>query len=460
MRKIYLTLCLLLVASLSAIAQNFAVTFQVDMSQVAVVGDTVSVAGNFQAAAGFPSDWTPGSTILTDANSDNVYDITVQLPAGTYEYKFLNGAAWGTDEGVPGSCQVNGNRGITVSGATTIPVVCFGQCAACPTVVDTVDVTFQVDMRYRTIDPTVSVAGDFQGDVPGAGWSDWTPGSTVLSDPNNDSIYTLTVRLPEGTYAYKYLNGSAWGTDESVPSGCAVNNNREVVVVGPGPQVIPVHCFASCAAACIAPLPAINVTFRVNMSNEIVNVNGLFVAGSFQNPAWVKDTLLMTDANSDMVYEITQSIVPSEYQFKYYNGNAGDPDGETADFLSLGCGASNGIGGFNRVLNITGQLTDTILPIWDFNACSATVSTPEAATTSFSVYPNPFSTSTVIELNRWERTAYDVRVISVTGQVVLERKGLRTNRTEISREGMQSGMYFVELRDAQGRATTQKIIVL
>ena len=68
MRKIYLTLCLLLVASLSAMAQNFAVTFQVDMSQVAVVDDTVSVAGNFQAAAGFPADWTPGSTILTDAS--------------------------------------------------------------------------------------------------------------------------------------------------------------------------------------------------------------------------------------------------------------------------------------------------------------------------------------------------------------------------------------------------------
>ena len=155
------------------------------------------------------------------ANSDNVYDITVQLPAGTYEYKFLNGAAWGTDEGVPGSCQVNGKPWQSLSRAPR-PSQWYASASAplAPTAVDTVDVTFQVDMRYRTIDPTVSVAGDFQGDVPGAGWSDWTPGATTLSDPNNDSIYTLTVRLPEGTYAYKYLNGSAWGTDESVPSGC------------------------------------------------------------------------------------------------------------------------------------------------------------------------------------------------------------------------------------------------
>ena len=363
MRKIYLSLCLLLAVAMPALAQNFNVTFQVDMNAVAVLNDTVSVAGSFQAAAGFPADWTPGSTILTDANSDGVFDITVQLPAGSYEYKFLNGSNWGTDEGVPGACQVNGNRGLTVTGDMTIAVVCFGSCVACPTIVDTTDVTFQVDMRYRTIQATVSIAGDFQGDVPGAGWSDWTPGATTLSDSNNDSIYTLTVRLPAGTYAYKYINGTAWGQDESVPGACAVNNNRELVVSGTAPIVIPVHCFASCAAACVAPLPAINVTFRVNMSNEIVSANGVFVAGSFQNPAWVKDTLQMLDGNADQVFEYTTSIIPNEYQFKYYNGNTGDDVGEGFTALSGSCVTSNGIGGYNRVLNITGRLTDTILPI-------------------------------------------------------------------------------------------------
>jgi hypothetical protein len=457
MRKIYLSLCLLLAVAMPAIAQNFNVTFQVDMNTQALIADTVSVAGNFQAAAGFPSDWTPGSTLLTDANMDGVYEVTVQVPAGSYEYKFLNGAAWGTDEGVPGGCAVGGNRGVTVAGDMTIPVVCFGQCAACPTTVDTVEVTFQVDMHYLTIAPMVTIAGDFQGDVPGAGWSDWTPGITELTDANNDSIYELTVRLPEGTYAYKYINGSAWGQDESVPSGCAVNNNRELVVAGPGPIVIPVHCFASCGA-CIAPLPAINVTFRVNMANEIVSANGVFVAGSFQNPAWVKDTLRMTGPGSILSY--TVSLIPAEYQFKYYNGNGGDPDGETTDFLAAGCGASNGVGGFNRVLDITGQLTDTILPTYDYNTCNIiAASAQEPNATSFSVYPNPFSNTAVIELNRWERTAFDLRVISVTGQVVMERKALRTSRVEISAEGMNAGMYFVELRDAKGRTTTQKVIV-
>jgi hypothetical protein len=460
MRKIYFTLCLLLAAAFPAVAQNFNVTFQVDMQNVAVIDDTVSVAGSFQAAAGFPADWTPGSTILTDGNSDLVYDITVQIPAGSYEYKFLNGAAWGTDEGIPGACNVNGNRGVTVAGDTTISVVCFGSCTACPTVVDTVDVTFQVEMRYLTIASMVTVAGDFQGDVPGMGWGDWTPGITELTDGNNDSVYTLTVRLPEGTYAYKYINGNAWGQDESVPSACSVNNNRELIVTGPGPIVIPAHCFASCSA-CVAPLPPINVTFRVDMSNEIVNANGVFVAGSFQNPAWVKDTLQMLDPDQNGIYEFTQSLVPNEYQHKFYNGPGGDPDGETFDFLAGGCGVSNGVGGFNRELQLTGRLTDTILPVFIYNTCNTpSVSNQEKEeATLFSVYPNPFHTSTIVELQRYDRKAFDIRMVNVTGQVVMERKGIRSSQVEITREGLNSGLYFLELRDSQGRQTTHKVVI-
>lgn len=460
MRKIYVSICTLLALGFSANAQNFNVTFQVDMNTQAVVDDTVSVAGSFQAAAGFPSDWTPGATILTDANSDGVYDLTVQLPAGTYEYKFLNGAAWGTDEGVPGACAVNGNRGLTVSGDVTLPVVCFGSCTACPTTVDTVSVTFQVDMNNETTSGAVTVAGDFQSDAVGQGWSDWTPGISNLTDANSDGVWELTVMLPEGTYAYKYINGTAWGQDESVPSGCAVNNNRELVVAGPGPIVLPLHCYAACDT-CVPPLPAINVTFRVDMSNEIVASTGLYVAGSFQNPAWVKDTLQLTDANSDGVYERTESIVPNEYQYKYYNGDGGDPDGESANFLDLGCGVSNGIGGWNRLLNITGRLTDTILPIYDYNTCltPATARDDAASFTNVNVYPNPFSSTAVIELQRNDRSAYSMRLVSITGQVLVAREGLRNDRIELDRQGIQSGLYFIELRDAKGRQVTKKVII-
>lgn len=458
MKKIYALLIALLAFGLTAEAQMFPVTFQVDMSNETVGGD-VTVAGNFQVAAGYASDWTPGITVLTDGNNDDIYDLTVMLPAGSYEFKYLNGSAWGTDEGVPGACAVNGNRGVTVSGSTTQPVVCFGSCAACPSGVDTVTVTFQVDMSNETAADSVTVAGDWQGDAVGQGWSDWTPGISVLTDPDNDDIYTLTVDLPEGTYQYKYLNGVAWGTDESVPSSCASNNNRELVVAGPGPVVVPVNCFAGCGA-CIPPLPPINVTFQVDMSNEIVSVNGLNVAGSFQNPAWDKDALGMTDANNDGIYVHTESIVPGEYQYKFFNGGSTDPnDGEFGGIDPGSCATSNGLGGFNRVLDITGMLNDTILPVYEFNSCN-TLATAivDSELEGVEAYPNPFSNFATLRLNGYDGMPYSARIINVVGQSVWEMENITASEVTLDRAGLNSGVYFLEV-SKDGRTKSVKLII-
>lgn len=442
-----------------ASAQTFSVTFQVDMQNVATVADTVSVAGNFQAAAGFASDWTPGITILTDPDLDMVYTGTFTLPAGSYEYKFINGVAWGDDESVPGACQVNGNRGVTVSGNTVIPVDCFNACGACVTSVDTFMVTLAVNMSNETVGDTVSAAGDFQGAAVGMGWNNWTPGQTVLTDPDMDDIYTVTFMIPEGTYAFKYINGTAWGQDESVPSACAVNNNREMNITS-DTTIGPV-CFATCADTCTPPLPAINVTFRVNMSNEIVNSGGLFVSGSFQNPSWVKDTLEMLDGNTDLVYEYTHSIVPGEYQYKYYNGPNGDPDGETANFEMLGCGVSNGVGGYNRLLDISGRLTDTILPIYDFNDCASSVAIDDeiANEAFFNLFPNPMSQEATVLFSNQGGQAYQMLITSVTGQVMRKVDGIRGHKVVIRKEDLSSGLYFVTLQSENGARFTRKVII-
>ena len=99
-------------------AQNYNVTFRVDMNQQSSVSTNgVHVAGDFQAAAGFPGDWNPATTALNDADQDGIYEVTVQIPAGSYQYKFINGNAWGQDELAPAACAVSGtNRGLIVNG--------------------------------------------------------------------------------------------------------------------------------------------------------------------------------------------------------------------------------------------------------------------------------------------------------------------------------------------------------
>lgn len=457
MKKIYALLIAVLCMGFTAQAQ-FNVTFQVDMSAEASIADTVSVAGDFQVAAGFPTDWTPGSTLLTDSNMDSIYDVTVQLPAGTYQFKYLNGAAWGTDESVPGACAVSGNREVVVAGDMTIDVVPFG---GCPAAADTVMVTFQVDMSNETVADSVTIAGDFQGSVIGETWGNWTPGISVLTDPDMDNVYTLTVMLPEGTYGYKYINGVAWGSDESVPSSCAVNNNRELVVTGPGPIVIPVHCYATCDT-CVPLLPPINVTFRVDMSNAIINSAGLFVAGSFQNPAWEKDSLEMMDPDMDQVYEHTESIVPNEYQYKYFNGGSMDPDdGEFGSNDPGMCATSNGLGGYNRILDISGMTTDTILPIFEFNTCNtvaASIIDGQIVDGGIIVFPNPFDQNATLRVLDYDYKSYQLRIVNLMGQTVWQLDNVRSAEVEIDGSGLNAGVYFMEIQK-DGLKATQKIII-
>ena len=89
MRKLYLLLPLAMLTTLAMGQIDF--TFEVDMNGETVSANGVHVAGNFQDEAGAAGDWDPGTTELTDDDVDGIYSLTVNIPAGGYEYKFING---------------------------------------------------------------------------------------------------------------------------------------------------------------------------------------------------------------------------------------------------------------------------------------------------------------------------------------------------------------------------------
>ena len=159
--SIYKQLLVLLftgICGVSTLAQTVEVTFQVDMSNEVVSSKGVHIAGNFQSAAGLGNDWNPGSTQLSDADGDDIYSITVQIPANTYEYKFINGDAWGSDENPPGQCSVGStnNRQVTIGdNDIVLPPVPFNGCLG--------SVRFSVNMKGQTLSPDgVHIMGSFQ----------------------------------------------------------------------------------------------------------------------------------------------------------------------------------------------------------------------------------------------------------------------------------------------------------
>lgn len=107
---------------------NYNLTLNVDMNGTTVDAAGVHVAGSFNS-------WNTTTTELTDADGDGVYSVTISVPASNepYQYKFLNGNAWGKEEIVFGECAYRTNRiAYVTDGDVTMPVSVFGYCGTTP----------------------------------------------------------------------------------------------------------------------------------------------------------------------------------------------------------------------------------------------------------------------------------------------------------------------------------------
>ena len=114
---------------------TYDVSFAVDMNDYITAGGSTAAGvflnGNF-------NDWCGSCTPMTDANGDNVWEVTVPLGSGAIEYKFTEGSNWESlTNGDP--CTITDlsgaftNRAYTVTGAATIGEVCWESCTECTT---------------------------------------------------------------------------------------------------------------------------------------------------------------------------------------------------------------------------------------------------------------------------------------------------------------------------------------
>jgi len=412
------------------------VIFRVDMSDETVSANGVHIAGGFQG-------WDPAATAMTDIDADKVYEATIQMAPGTYEYKFINGNDWPDAETVPAQCATNGNRTISVTGGTVAPIVKFGKCRPV--------LTLSIDMSNETVSADgIHVAGAFQG---------WDPSGTQLMDMGN-GIYEVSLPVDGGTYEYKFVNGKAWGGDESVPGACNTNGNR-TVTVGSSDFSAPLVCFKQCGHPCtVDPDPA-DITFRVDMALETVDSTGVWLMGTITATQWQPGAVKMTDADNDKVYEATVNVKgAAEIQFKFANGDpktASFQDGETADFDSLGCGISNGIGLFNRTHTRSG-VAET-LDIVSYNNCSRinTGISKLGIGQFITVFPNP--ANNVVHIQYTEDNSFEVVLMDLSGKVIT-RSNEVIGQTDINLSGLSTGAYIVMIYDKKlNQAAYQKLII-
>lgn len=432
-------------ASCAACGQN-TVRFRVDMTQEAagVNPAGIFVAGDFQG-------WNPASTQLIDPDGNGTFEGYFSIGTATSaQFKFINGNDWAFAESVPAACNVSGNRAITVVEANTVAdITCFSACGPCqaPT-----PVLFRVDMTLQTVNANgPHVAGNFQG---------WNPGdaATLMTDPDGDNIYEVTLLLQPGTYQYKFVNGAAWSDgNESLPADCNVGGNREMVVAAD--PVVQHFCYNQCGAECIVdPNPA-DITFRVNMFNTTPDAAGVWMIGGFTNPAWQAGAVQMTDADGDQVYECTVNISGSaDIQYKFMNGDVNAPTNEEGAGI-INCGIANGVGGYNRIHTRTGiaEVLNTVC----FDSCTdCFIGVQEAlALTVLNAYPVPANEFVTLSFGQVKSAPITVRVMNNLGQVVstqyMGNLPTGNNQVRVNLEGVASGIYAIELSNGTEKTAVQ-----
>ena len=106
------------------------VTFKVDMSEVTESYTTPEINGTFNG-------WCGGCAPMTDADGDNIWEITVAIQGETIEYKFA-ADAWNIQESLTAGspCTITTdnftNRFLTLEGGELVlEPVCWGECEAC-----------------------------------------------------------------------------------------------------------------------------------------------------------------------------------------------------------------------------------------------------------------------------------------------------------------------------------------
>lgn len=272
----------------------------------------------------------------------------------------------------------------------------------------------------------VYFSGDFGG-VYGTWAEPGTNPANQLTDPNNDSIYTLSMTLPSGTYHFKFFKGTGWNGGE-----WAGDPNRVVIISG--------NLNTNYHWAILDKTVIMNVDMHGSglAAGEPVYFSGNFggVYGSWNEPGTNANNQLF-DPNNDSIYTTSLILAPAVYAFKFFKGT-GWNGGEWA-------------GDPNRGINVVNDTTANFL--WGILIPAGTGENPLAKTVS--VYPTPFNNT--LHVNGAAGLS-SISITSVSGKQVFNMQNPTAETLTVNTSALTAGLYFLTCYPQNGNPYTVKIM--
>ena len=375
----------------AAPADEVDVTFQVDLGDYAGAFGSVNLNGSFNG-------WCGGCAAMTDANADGVYDLTISLVPGTYEYKFTLDGWTAQEEFTDGDActsTIDGyvNRTVDITAAATLPVVCYNSCDACdgtgggngggnePT-----STTFNVDMSCATAaGATVNGATEINEVFVTGPWCGWcaADGFNVLTDADGDGIFSVEIADLVGAVEYKYGINAFEDQEQLVDdmvdgASCAPITdfagyaNRETTAGSTTNDV-----FGSCAACDDngggdngGGTDPTTTTFNVDMScataagamtNGTTEITEVFVTGPWCGWCGSEGYNVLTDADGDGIVSVEIADLTGDVEYKYAVNGFADQEQLVDDMVAGGtCAPVTDFAGFANRQTTAGSTTNDV----------------------------------------------------------------------------------------------------
>ncbi len=326
--------------------------------KVKIEGNTIvtykDAGASFVSIAGDFNNWDMGATPMMQ--DGDTWSVALDLAPGEYMYKFVvNGSEWKAD---PNNANTADDG---YGGQNSVLVVGDGQKTGekVSAKVEKKTATGEIPVTF-TYEPLIGgkhdiyVAGDF---------NEWSPTATKMKE--DAGIYSTTMKLQPGKYAYKFVVDGNWITDENAMefAGDGYGGQNSIVYAGDPKDLNALR----------------QVKFRYKPGKIVKEV---YLAGSFN--AWNQKEDRMLDTG-DGTYETILLLKPDEYHYKFVvDGMEWLHDPNAQRF------ADDGFGGKNSVVLVDDSFPVVTLVKADGKMLTYGISTDQTIETV-----NPLSEKTV-----------------------------------------------------------------